>query len=164
MFFFKPKPVRVKHTVELDPYDADYTIPLLNRLARTGPDGDTYRAALREWQRAERPVIDMIRGKPSSLRIDGPTQEVEDRFFPLGSLLQSPGVTAHLDPIETRELESRIRTAIENVILAWIDEFDLQSLPPVSPEVDRVTADPIAIQKMIAWVASHDFRDYCRWE
>ena len=163
MSIFKRKPLRVKHTVELEPRIAPYTIPLIDRLATNDREGDTYRISLREWRYAERPVIDTIRGSTSWLRIDGPMQEVDEKFFPLGSLLQSPGVIAHLDPIETRRLERRIRTAVENAILAWIAEFDLQSLPPVSSEVNRATADPIAIQKVIEWLATDDHQEYYKW-
>ena len=81
----------------------------------------------------------------------------------LGAGVMGAQIAAHLDPIETRRLERRIRTAVENAILAWIAEFDLQSLPPVSSEVNRATADPIAIQKVIEWLASHDHQEYYKW-
>jgi hypothetical protein len=69
-----------------------------------------------------------------------------------GALIESPGVTAHLDPVDTLHLEERVRKAIEQEILRWIDEHDLQSRPPVLPSVDRDVADPEAMRRMIDWV------------
>jgi hypothetical protein len=67
-------------------------------------------------------------------------------------LLESPGVTAHLDPVDTFHLEARIRQTIENEILRWIAEHDLQACPPVLPSVDRDAADPEALRRMVDWV------------
>src|SRR3546814_15231007 len=106
----------------------------------------------------------MIRRPPRSTRtdtlfpyttlfrsIDGPRHHVGDYLFPLGALIESPGVTAHLDPVEACELESRVRQAIEQEILLWIAEHRLQDRPPVNPRIDRTVADPIAVERMIAW-------------
>ena len=70
----------------------------------------------------------------------------------MGALIESPGVTAHLDPVETLHLEVRVRTAIEQEILRWIAERRLQNCPPVPPHVDRDFADPKAMRRMIDWV------------
>ena len=134
-----------------------HTHPLILKLLEDNADGDTRRASLAEWHRAERPVVDVLRGTTSLFRIDGPRQFVGSECFALGGLIESPGVTAHLDPIETLHLEARVRTAIEQEILRWIAELGLQDHPPVQAHVDRDFADPKAMRRMIDWV------DHDRW-
>ena len=134
-----------------------HTHPLILKLLEDNADGDTRRASLAEWHRAERPVVDVLRGTTSLFRIDGPRQFVGSECFALGGLIESPGVTAHLDPIETLHLEARVRTAIEQEILRWIGERGLQDRPPVQAQVDRDFADPKAMRRMIDWV------DHDRW-
>ncbi|MEP7348482.1 MAG: hypothetical protein ABI668_00870 [Sphingorhabdus sp.] len=126
--------------------------PLILKLIEDNADGDTRRASLAEWHRAERPVLSVLRGTTSLLRIDGPRQCIGNEAFAMGSLIESPGVTAHLDPVETLQLEGRVRVAIEQEILRWISEHDLQSRPPVEASVDRDIADPKAIRRMLDWV------------
>jgi hypothetical protein len=126
--------------------------PLILKLIEDNEDGDTRRASLAEWKRAERPVLHVLRGTTSLLRIDGPRQHIGREVFAMGALIESPGVTAHLDPIATLHLEERVREAIEREILRWIAEHDLQSLRPVEASVNREIADPLAIKRMIAWV------------
>jgi hypothetical protein len=72
----------------------------------------------------------------------------------MGALIESPGVTAHLDPVETLHLEARVRTAIEQEIVRWIAEQGLQDRPPVPPTVDRDCADPKAMRRMIDWAGA----------
>ena len=134
-----------------------HTHPLILKLLEDNADGDTRRASLAEWHRAERPVVDVLRGTTSLFRIDGPRQFVGSECFALGGLIESPGVTAHLDPIETLHLEARVRTVIEQEILRWIAERGLQDRPPVQAHVDRDFADPKAMRRMIDWV------DHDRW-
>jgi hypothetical protein len=131
-----------------------HTHPLILKLLEDNADGDTRRASLTEWHRAERPVVDVLRGTTSLLRIDGPRHIVGSDCFAMGALIESPGVTAHLDPVETLHLEARIRTAIEQEILGWIAELGLQDRPPVLPHVDRDSADPKAMRRMIDWVGT----------
>jgi hypothetical protein len=126
--------------------------PLILKLIEDNEDGDTRRASLAEWHRAERPIVDVLRGTTSLFRIDGPRQFIGNEAFAMGSLIESPGVTAHLDPVETLHLETRVRQAIENEILRWIAEHDLQACPPVEPFVDRDIADPKAKRRMTDWV------------
>jgi hypothetical protein len=130
-----------------------HTHPLILKLLQGDEDGDTRRASLGEWHRAERPVIDVLRGTTSLFRIDGPRRYLGSHDFAMGALIESPGVTAHLDPVDTLHLEERVRKAIEQEILRWIAEHDLQSRPPVLPSVDRDIADPAAMRRMIDWVA-----------
>jgi hypothetical protein len=97
-------------------------------------------------------VLAVFRGTTSLFRIDGPRQCIGREDFAMGALIESPGVTAHLDPVDTLHLEERVRKAIEQEILRWIAEHDLQSRPPVLPSVDRDVADPEAMRRMIDWV------------
>ena len=133
------------------------THPLVLMLLEDNADGDTRRASLAEWHRAERPVIDVLRGTTSLLRIDGPRQVLGNEAFAMGALIESPGVTAHLDPVATLHLEKRVRIAIEEQILRWIAEHHLQDRPPVATRVDRFVADPAALVRMSDWV------DQTRW-
>src|SRR5690554_983991 len=125
--------------------------PLIVMLLEDNADGDTRRASLAEWHRAERPVVDVLRGTDSLFRIDGPRQFFGSETFAMGSLIESPGITAHLDPVETLHLEKRLRQAIEKEIVRWIAEQDLQDRPPVEPCLDRDIEDPRAIRRMIDW-------------
>ncbi len=134
-----------------------HTHPLILKLIEDNEDGDTRRASLAEWYRAERPVVDMLRGKTSLLRIDGPRRYIGREEFAMGALIESPGVTAHLDPVDTLHLEKRVRGAIENEIVRWIAEHGLQACPPVEPCVNRAIADPEAMQRMTDWM------DRSRW-
>jgi hypothetical protein len=129
-----------------------HTHPLILKLLQDDEDGNTRRASLGEWHRAERPIIDVFRGTTSLFRIDGPRRYLGSHDFAMGALIESPGVTAHLDPVDTLHLEARVRRAIESEILRWIAEHDLQACPPVLPSVDRDIADPAAMQRMIDWV------------
>ena len=126
--------------------------PLILKLIEDNEDGDTRRTSLAEWHRAERPVVDVLRGTTSLFRIDGPRRQIGREEFSMGALIESPGVTAHLDPVETLHLEERVRQAIEQEILRWIAEHDLQDRPPVEPCVNRDIADPEAMQRMTDWV------------
>lgn len=115
-------------------------------------DGECRRASLAEWYRAERPVLHVLRGTTSLFRIDGPRRYLGSEDFAMGALIESPGVTAHLDPVDTFHLEARVRRAIESEILRWIAEHDLQACPPVLQSVDRDVADLEAMRHMIDWV------------
>ena len=128
-----------------------HTHPLVLQLLEDNADGDTRRASLAEWYRAERPVLDVLRGTTSLFRIDGPRQFFGSGTFAMGSLIESPGVTAHLDPVETLHLEERVRNAIEKEIVCWIAEQGLQDRPPVEARLDRDIKDPSAIRRMINW-------------
>ena len=129
-----------------------HTNPLILKLLEDNADGDARRASLAEWHRAERPVVDILHGTTSLFRIDGPRQFFGSETFAMGSLIESPGVTVHLDPVETLHLEERVRQAIEKEILGWIDEHGLQDRPAIEPHVDRDVADPKALARMIDWV------------
>ena len=129
-----------------------HTHPLILKLLEDNGDGETRRTSLTEWHRAERPVVDVLRGTTSLFRVDGPRHIVGSECFAMGALIESPGVTAHLDPVETLHLEARVRSAIEQEILRWIEQRGLQDRPPVPPHVDREFADPKAMRRMIDWV------------
>lgn len=136
-----------------------HTHPLILKLLEDNADGDTRRASLAEWHRAERPVLDVLRGTTSLLRIDGPRQFLGSESFAMGSLIESPGVTTHLDPVETLHLEERVRQAIEKEILRWIDEHGLQDRPAIEPHVDRDVADPKALARILDWVGHSRWMD-----
>ena len=134
-----------------------FACPLILKLIEDSEDGDTRRASLAEWLRAERPVLDMLRGTSSQFRIDGPRQLVGTECFAFGSLIESPGVTAHLDPVDTLHLESRLRRAIEHVLISWIEQRKLRDAAPVEPSFNREEADRLAIAQMYDW-AERDHR------
>jgi hypothetical protein len=134
--------------------------PLILKLIEDNEDGVTRRMSLAEWHRAERPVVNVLRGTTSLFRIDGPRRYIGREEFAMGALIESPGVTAHLDPVDTLHLEKRVRQAIENEILRWIAEHDLHACPPVEPIVDRDIADPEAMRRMTEWMD----RDRKTWE
>ena len=157
MSIFRRRTGQIKHSIWFNARIAHYVIPLIEMLCRDDGDGDAYRSSLREWHHAERPVLDLFRGPVSMLRIDGPRHYVGDHVFPMGALIESPGVTAHLDPVEARELENRMRHAIEDEILLWIAEHGLQHRPPVESCVDRAIADTAAVERMTRW-AAHEAR------
>jgi hypothetical protein len=153
MFNFHRRSARIRHSIQIDARIAHYVIPLIERLCRDDCDGDAYRCSVREWHHAERPVLDALRGTASLFLIDGPRHGIGDDLFALGSLIESPGVTAHLDPVETLQLETRVRQAIEQEVLNWIAEHRLQNRPPADRSVDRSIEDPKAVQRMIEWTA-----------
>lgn len=125
---------------------------LILQLLEDTVDGDTRRASLAEWHRAERPVLSVLRGTTSLLRIDGPRQSMGNTEFAMGALIESPGVIAHLDQVDTLHLEARVRQAIEREVLGWIDEHELQNCLPDLPRVDRDVFDLKALRRMSDWV------------
>lgn len=132
---------------------ACYAIPLIEKLLAEGEDGDTYRTALVPWRSAERPPLAIYQGSTSRCRIDGPSQVAGHHWIPLGGLILSPGVTAHLDPFEARALREQMEQAIEGVILGWVREHNVQALPPVEEHYNRRKADRVAKATIAAWVA-----------
>ena len=138
-------------------YRAHYRVmqrahPYILKLIEDNEDGEARRASLAGWLRAERPVLDVLRGTVSMFRIDGPRQCVEDEWFALGARIESPGITAQLDPVATHHLESRVRRAIEAEIVGWITEHSLQYYPSVDNPVNRVVDDAQAVALMTEWV------------
>lgn len=130
---------------------APYVTPLLDKIVADNEDGDTLRNSLIPWRRAERPSIAIYRGDISTCRIDGPWQVADDRWLPLGGLIVTTGVTAHLNPFEAQALHKRMQQAIEDTILAWVREHDLYALRHVPEEIDRKVADPAAKAMILAW-------------
>ena len=114
---------------------AEYAAPLTERLIADTDDGGTYRAAIADWRSAERPPICIHSAEISTVRIDGPWQQAGDTSLPLGGLLLSPGVTAHLNPIEADALHRLIRKAIEREILKWIARYRRQDRRPVPAKI-----------------------------
>ena len=131
---------------------ARYLAPLIGKLAADDPDGETYRCAIAAWQHSKRPPLAIYQGDLSTCRIDGPLQNAGRHYLPLGGLIETPGVTAHLNPVEAEALDRHLRAAIDRTIRAWVADHELDGLPPVSPDIDRPAADREALA-LIAQVA-----------
>lgn len=147
-FIWTGRKVNLRFTAEYR--TACYAVPLIQKLLAEGEDGDTYRTALVPWHEAERPPLASYQGDTSRCRIDGPRQQAGRNWLPLGGLILSPGVTAHLDPFEAQALHEQMQQAIEVVIRAWVRDHDLTALPPVPEHFDRRSADRIATAKIAA--------------
>ena len=96
---------------------ARFTLPLIKRLLADDEAGETYRCSIAQWTLNERPPLHVHRGEVSSLRIDGPLQNAGMSYLPLGGLIESPGVTAHLDPGEADRLDRRVQEAVERTMI-----------------------------------------------
>lgn len=129
--------------------------PLIERLLRDDDDGETYRCSIAQWTLNERPSLHIYRGELSSLRIDGPLQKAGMGYLPLGGLIEAPGVTAHLNPVEAHQIDERVQKAIEQTILHWIVEHGLYDQPRQHRDIDRRTADRDARIIIARWVADH---------
>lgn len=117
-FIWTGRKVTLRFTAEYR--TACYAVPLINKLLAEDEDGEAYRTAIVAWHRAERPPLDIYQGHTSFCRIDGPLQWADDTPLPLGGLILSPGVTAHLNPFEADALRDHIRQAIEDAIVVWV--------------------------------------------
>lgn len=132
---------------------ARVTLPLIQRLLADDRDGETYRCSIAQWVINERPTLHVHRGMISTLRIDGPLQDADGAYFPLGGLIEAPGVTAHLDPIEADRLDDRVQEAIDRTLREWIVEHGLYDQPRQHREIDRRKADREAHAVLARWVA-----------
>jgi hypothetical protein len=142
---------RTTYRAFIDARIARYVTPLLDKIVADDEDGDTLRNSLIPWRRAERPSIAIYRGDISTCRIDGPWQRADGDWLPLGGLIVTSGVTAHLDPFEAQALHKRLQQAIEDTTLAWVREHDLRSRRRAPEEIDRAVADPAAKAMIAAW-------------
>lgn len=134
---------------------AGFTLPLIERLLLDNDDGETYRCSIAQWTFNERPSLRIYRGELSSLRLDGPLQKAGISYLPLGGLIEAPGVTAHLNPVEAHQLDGQVQEAIEQTILHWIIEHGLYDQPRQRREIDRRKADREARNITVPWVADH---------
>ncbi|MGQ3099891.1 MAG: hypothetical protein ACT6RX_02545 [Sphingopyxis solisilvae] len=134
---------------------ARFTLPLIKRLLADDEDGETYRCSIAQWTIDERPSLHVHRGEVSSLRIDGPLQNAGMSYLPLGGLIESPGVTTHLDPVEADRLDRRVQEAIERTLRDWIIEHGLFDHPRERREIDRPEADREARAVIARWVMEH---------
>ena len=132
---------------------ARFTFPLIKRLITDDDDGETYRCAIAQWTLNERPPLHIHRGEVSTFRIDGPLQNAGFTYFPLGGLIESPGVTAHLDPVDTDRLDRQVQEAVERTIRDWIMEHRLHDQPRSRREIDRPEADQKARAVIDRWVS-----------
>jgi hypothetical protein len=152
-FLWPDRKVTIRFTVDFR--IARFTLPLIRRLIADDDDGETYRCSIAQWTLNERPPLHVHRGEVSSLRIDGPLQNAGTTHLPLGGLIESPGVTTHLDPVETDRLDRQVQAAVEQTIRNWIDDHGLYFLPRSSREFDRSEADQKARAVIARWVAEH---------
>lgn len=130
------------------------TMALIHSLCDPSDEHDNdIPVALIDWRKAERPPLASYLGEVSFCRIDGPRQWVDDRSFPLSGLILSPGVTAHLNPFEARELHQHMRRVIEQAMLAWVTDHELYDAPRLPAKFDRRMADRKA-KAMLAQLAS----------
>lgn len=150
-FIWTGRKVNLRFTAEYR--TACYAVPIITKLLAEGEDGDAYRIALIPWHEAERPPFASYQGDTSRCRIDGPLQKAGQDWVPLGGLILSPGVTAHLDPFEAQALHEKMQQAIEAVIRAWVGDHNLTSLPPVPEHFDRSRADRKAKAMIAAWAS-----------
>ena len=130
---------------------APLVMPLVERLAADGEDGETLRCTLAPWHRAERPAIAVYRGDISTCRIDGPWQVADGHWLPLGGLVLSPGITWHLTPFEAQALHDHMQKVIEDATCAWVNEHGPFPRRHVPAEIDRVQADREAKAMIAAW-------------
>ena len=158
-FIWTGRKVNLRFTAEYR--TACFAVPLIYKLLAEGEDGDTYRTALVPWHEAERPPLASYQGDTSRCRIDGPWQQAGRNWVPLGGLILSPGVTAHLDPFEAQALHEQMQQAIEAVIRAWVRDHDLTTLPPVPEHFDRRRADRIAKAKIAASASANSVCETC---
>jgi hypothetical protein len=133
---------------------ACYVAPLIRKMVAETDDGETYRTAVIEWHKAERPPLAIYHGDTSFCRIDGPNQWVNDQSFPLGGLILSPGVTAHLNPFEAHKLREHLQGVIEEAILTWIADHNLRGAPPVPEAFNRQSADRKAKAMLAKWASN----------
>jgi hypothetical protein len=150
-FIWTGRKVDLRFTAEYP--TACYAVPIIKKLLAEGADGDDYRVAVIPWHEAERLPHATYEGNTSRCRIDGPLQEAGPDWLPLGGLILSPGVTAHLDPFEARALHEKMQQAIEGVIRAWVRDHDLTARPPVPEHFDRRRADRKAKAMIAAWAS-----------
>jgi hypothetical protein len=156
---------KVKLCIYAEYRTACFLAPLLRKMAAETDEGETYRSNLIEWHKAERPPVAVYHGEVSSCRIDGPLQWIDSRSFPLGGLILSPGVTAHLNPFEARELQQHIRSVIEQAIVAWVTDHNLYDAPRPPEHFDRKKADRKAIAMLANWaVCKDDEQPACGFE
>lgn len=147
---------RVDLHFNVDERTAEYVRPLIEKLVSNGEDGETYRMSLAVWQRSERPPLAHYHGDTSVCRIDGPLQWEGDEAFPLGGLILSPGITAHLDPFEALALSEHMRSAIERAILEWVAKHEIGDRGSVPEAFDRAAADREARALIADWAARRD--------
>jgi len=142
---------RITYRAYIHARTAPYVTPLLDKIVADDEDGDTFRNSLIPWRWAQRPPIAIYRGDVSTCRIDGPWQVADDLWLPLGGLIVTSGVTAHLNPFEAQALHKRMQQTIEDTTLAWVREHDLRSHRRGPEEIDRSVADPAAKAMILAW-------------
>ena len=150
-FLYAGRKVSLHFTTDYD--TARYVLPLIKKLIADDEDGETWRIALIDWHRTERPPLALYDGEASFCRIDGPVQWADHHAFPLGGLILSSGVTAHLDPFEAGALHDHMKAAIERAIRSWIAEHGLRDQLRVPVEFDRGEADRKAKTMIADWAA-----------
>ncbi|WDF73608.1 hypothetical protein [Novosphingobium sp. KACC 22771] len=142
---------KVTYRAWIDAREARYLTRMLDRITTDDEDGDALRFFLIRSMRGERPPIDIYRGHTSTCRIDGPWQEVDHYWLPLGGLVLTIGATAHLDPFEAKALHRKMEEVVEAAIRAWARDQDLYSLPEGTESIDSDLAERAAKVMIAAW-------------
>lgn len=143
---------RVTHRIDF-PSDIEIILkPLVERLLADNDDGHALQAALRPFFLGTRPCIEILRGADTITYIEGPHQEIAGKTFPLGSRVFTEVGWVSLDPIQTSELQQRLRVEIDHAVFRFLAEArTLEQATPYCPQPNRATDDAQAIASMIAW-------------
>lgn len=103
--------------------------PTIEKLLANDKYGETYRCAVAHLHRTAEPPLAYYLGRSSLCRIYGPLQEASSDlpssgYLPVGGLIETPGQTIRLSPIEANTIQNRIQSAIEREILGWVRESE----------------------------------------
>jgi hypothetical protein len=109
---------------------ARLAVPLIEKLLTDDKIGETYRCyAIIHWGRSKHPPLERFQGNTSLYRVNGPLQDHSGGgpgwySLPAGGLVESPGITACLDPHDASELADVLRDAIDTAIVEWLSARD----------------------------------------
>jgi hypothetical protein len=145
---------RVTHRIDF-PREIEIILkPLVERLLADDDDGHALQTALRPFFLGTRPCIEILRGAETITYIEGPRYEVAGETFPLGSRVFTEVGWVSLDPIQTSELQQRLRVEIDRTVFRFLAETrTLERASPYCPQPNRSTDDAQAIASMIAWAS-----------
>lgn len=122
----------------------------IKKLLADDASGVTYRCSIAHWCRYEGAPLFHYNGNTSVCRINGPLLDPpagypDYYYLPTGGLVESPGVTVHLDPNEADELKDFIRDAIDEAIVGWLAARAAESVEaqPAASEAQREASDHV---------------------
>jgi hypothetical protein len=83
-------------------------------------------------------AINYRRCDENDCRIDGPLLTDGGVYRPASGLVETPGLTTRLSSEQAHYLDARIKTAIEKIIRASVEEYEHGAgLLPVTPATNR---------------------------